>query len=635
MKLFSFICALISINVYSQTFKPKSVDKSFFDEKKYEKYKDENAVIEHNIGLTNFIFRGDDVFLVNEISTRIKILKHEGFEYGTIQVPLYRNRYNKEDLIVTNPFTYNLENGKVVKSELEKDHKFLEHLIGDYWYASFSMPNVKVGSVIEYKTVVISKNAEDVPEWFFQKEIPVKYSHYSFRAPAAIRYLQHIKGNVKIKTLERERDFIFIAENVPAIKDEVCVTNMDNFRSSVVHYLSGYRDRYNIIRDFAGNWNDVAKVINQNGRHIEILKKSTFTKAITNQILKDKIFTNDQDKISELLKYVQTTMTWNESHNVGSTRELIEVFNKKSGNSAEVNLFLIAILRNAGFKTNPVILATKQKGASYLPHPNAFNNMIVGVEVNNEILLLDATDKYSSINIIPTESTNWIGRMIKEDNSSEEINLEPTIKSRNGITASIKLENDGSINGTVRNNLNNYEAYIFRTSNHQVTDKKRIEEIESLFKIEVDNYELDNRENSSENIVESYAFRRESSFDIMGDKIYLSPLSFFSIKENPFKAESRVYPMDFIYPKENVYFINYEIPDGYTIDYIPTSKKFSTASKSVVLKTIINPSGKRIQIRVNLEFNKALVEAHEYADIKQVFEEMVKFCDEKIVLKKI
>ena len=635
MKFFSFICALISLNIYSQTFKTKSVDKSFFDEKKYEKYKDENAIVEHDIGLTYFIFKGDDVFLVNEVSTRIKILKNEGFKYGTIQVPLYRNRYNKEELIVSNAFTYNLENGKVVKSELEKDHKFLERLIGDYWYASFSMPNVKLGSVIEYKTVIISKNAEDVPEWFFQKDIPVKYSHYSFRAPAAIRYLQHIKGNVKIKTLVKERDFIFIAENVPPIKDEVFVTNNDNFRSSVVHYLSGYRDRYNNIREFVGNWNDVAKVINQNGRHVEILKKSSFTKAITDQILKDKIFTTDKDKISEILKYVQSTMTWNKSHNVTSTRELTEIFNKKSGNSAEINLLLIAILRNAGFKTYPVILATKQKGVSYLPHPNAFNNMIVGVEVNNEILLLDATDIYSGINIIPTENTNWIGRLIKEDNSSEEINLVPTIKSRKGITANIKLENDGSINGTVRNNLNNYEAYTFRTTNYQVSEEKLIEEIESRFKIEIESYQLNNRENISENLEESYSFKRESSFDVIGDKIYLSPMSFFSMKENPFKAESRTYPIDFIYPNDNAYIINYEIPEGYTIDYLPKSKRFSTGSNSVILKTVVNSSDTKVQVKLNLEYTKAFVEAHEYADIKQVFEEMVKFCDEKIVLKKI
>ena len=44
---------------------------------------------------------------------------------------------------------------------------------------------------------------------------------------------------------------------------------------------------------------------------------------------------------------------------------------------------------------------------------------------------------------------------------------------------------------------------------------------------------------------------------------------------------------------------------------------------------------KNLQIKWDIDFNKAVVGSHEYPDIKKVYEELVKFMDEKIVLKKI
>lgn len=621
-------------NLFAQ--ESKSVDKSFFDTKKYEKYTGENAVVEYEIGNTFFVFKKDYSLLINDVSTRIKILNTDGFDYATVQIPLYHSRYNKEFVIVSEAFTYNLENGKVVKTEFDYNNQFLEHSVGNYWFASFTMPNVKVGSVIEYKTRVYSTYLEDAPEWFFQREIPVKYSRFTFEAPPYIRYIQYIKGAEKIKSFEKKGEQVFYASDVPPMKNEGYVSNINNHRASVVHYFSGYRDANNNLKVFAGNWNDVSKIINENGKYIEVLKNSYFTKFKTDQLLKDKTFENDNDKINEILKFVQKNFEWNNVLGTGIKNDLNKVYDLKKGNSTEINLILISMLRHAGFKANPVILATKQKGISYLPHPDAFNNVMAGIELDNEIILLDGTNKFSYLNIFPLNNANWNGRLIREDYSSKEINLEPTLESKRTVTSYLNFDlKNNALSGSVRDIYTNYEAFLLRNKYQNLSEDKIKKSLETQYDIEIDSLSISNLDKNNENLIEFFKLKKEEAFDVLADKIYFSPSFIFEIQTNIFKQESRNYPIDFLYPNKNNFSITYNIPEGYTIESLPKNRKIELESKVFAVNWSFTNDSKRILFKMNINYNKAVVDSNEYTNIKKAFEELVKFMDEKVVLKKI
>src|SRR5206468_7001963 len=48
---------------------------------------------------------------------------------------------------------------------------------------TFTMPNVKSGSIIEYKYNFNSNNSLAIPKWEFQDKIPVRYSEYTTGIP--------------------------------------------------------------------------------------------------------------------------------------------------------------------------------------------------------------------------------------------------------------------------------------------------------------------------------------------------------------------------------------------------------------------------------------------------------------------
>ena len=65
---------------------------------------------------------------------------------------------SEDRLEFSNAVTYNLENGSIVKTKLDNQGAFTKK-VNKYWNEKIiTFPNVKVGSIIEYKYVLKSEN---------------------------------------------------------------------------------------------------------------------------------------------------------------------------------------------------------------------------------------------------------------------------------------------------------------------------------------------------------------------------------------------------------------------------------------------------------------------------------------------
>lgn len=632
-KLLNLLFIMLCYFSYSQSYKINKISVDDFKELKYQKDTSAIAVVDYNIGNTYFESVGNNHRMVTITKTRIKILKKEGFEYATVKTPLYKDASSREILSVSDAYTYNLVNGKVEKTKLKSDGEFNEKIQGNHFLNTFTMPNVKEGSIIEFTTKLTSPYFTYIPEWVFQYDIPVIYSEYSLRFPQSLIFYKYIKGTEKVVQATVGDEYYYSAKDLPALKNEGFVNNINNYRTSVIHTFSGYRDKTNTTKLVAGTWDDVVKNINENDKFGNQLKSLSFLEYFVPSIVGDKI--NPEDKTIAIINYVKKNYTWNKELGIYTTQSIKETFKSKTGSSADINMLTIAMLKVANVKAYPVLLATRGKGISYMPSQNAFNNVIIGVEFPKKDVLYDASDKLTNNEILPIHNLNWMGRLVRDNGTSRDVLLEPKVKSKFVISANFKLDLNGSLNGTIRKNYSNYEAYEFRVENQNKSKEEIIDNIKTLYKVEVEDYSVNNLENLDENVEEFYKINREAGFDLIGDKIYLQPLSIFSIKSNPFKAETRSYPIDFLYPLERAYTIYYNIPEGYKVDYLPTNKKIIAGNNTVILKTVFSSNDKMVQLRFNFEYTKAFVDANEYVDIKQAFEELVKFCDEKIVLKKI
>ncbi|WP_396176403.1 DUF3857 domain-containing protein, partial [Flavobacterium sp.] len=191
----SLTLVLISFSICSQNYELGKVTVQELEEKEHPVEKDAAAAVLFTVGSTNFEYSGDDGFrIVTEIITKIKIYKKEGYDFANHSEKYFVGGNSKEKVMFTKAVTYNLVNGKIEKTKLGSEGEFSEDLNKFWSVKKISMPNVREGSIIEYRVVITSPFISNFPEWEFQKEIPVNYSEYSTFIPEYFIYNKHYKG---------------------------------------------------------------------------------------------------------------------------------------------------------------------------------------------------------------------------------------------------------------------------------------------------------------------------------------------------------------------------------------------------------------------------------------------------------
>lgn len=129
--------------------------------------------------------------------------------------------------------------------------------------------------------------------------------------------------------------------------------------------------------------------------------------------------------MTAILNYVKSNIKWNNYLGYGCEKGVRKAYKEKIGNCADINLMLTAMLGYSGLQAHPVLISTRSNGINFFPSTEGFNYVIAGVETPTGIALLDATDEFSTINVLPLRDLNWIGRLIRKDGTSETVDLMP------------------------------------------------------------------------------------------------------------------------------------------------------------------------------------------------------------------
>lgn len=270
--------------------------------------------------------------IVTEVETKIKVYNKEGLDWANKSVSYYIAGDTKEKVEFSKCVTYNLENGSINKTKLSREGEFTNQE-NKYWETKkIVMPNVKEGSIIEYRYIIRSPFITTFPEWKFESFIPVDYSELRARIPEYFTYNVYRKGSGEIKETKNianrniaARDFggtryeggsmqyseletVFTMENVPAIKDESYVHNIDNYITTVQHELSATKMPNSQMRFYSLTWEDVVKTIyDSESFGGELNKTNYFDEDLKNIIANNS--TSDQ-KLVAILQFVKQNIKW-------------------------------------------------------------------------------------------------------------------------------------------------------------------------------------------------------------------------------------------------------------------------------------------------------------------------------------
>lgn len=628
------------------------IENSDFEIEAPEEDPDAEAIIIFDIGETRFIHSRDKGLDIKfERVTRIKILKESGLDWANVNVPLYyESYYESENMRKLEGRTYTLENGAIMTTKLDENSVF-EEKVNEYWIQKkFAMPAVKVGSIIEYRYEVTSPFVVNLPDWEFQNRIPTIYSKYVVGVTPFYEYTFFLQGATKFDSFKSTDEFWvdksfatidyndlvyeYIMEDVPAFKDEAYITSVEDyiikldFQLSKINYTTGGSKKY------LTTWEDMNKELLGSDYFGQFIKKS---EKYSKKILQEDLILDglsENEKCKKIVEYVKENFTWNGYNRKYAEKSVKELVNETTGSSAEINLFLVGMLRAAGLRANPVLISTRDHGRINVDYPytNLFNYVIVLVTIGDNLVLTEGTEPLLAYARIPSKCINHNGLVLNEEGEYW-IDLASSVAfpsvSHKTFLLKVDTEN-GFVKAEIVEQTNEYMALknkkvysddeeYFVTFN----EKKGFENVEV---IEVINDQKPGK---------AFTIKYQGDFPIeyFDDKIIIPPFLNSPLSENQLKQPDRKYPVDMNFKKRWYYVSTIEFPEGYTLleapeDFLVDNELVKIEIKSKVLPNSINIEG-------TIFYNKAIYPPKDYKSLKYYLNEIIKKFNEKVVLKEI
>lgn len=605
------------------------------------------AAVLYDLGNAFFTWDQDNGFtIIFERSTKIKILSKAGFKYGEVEIPYYKEKQQKEVVYDIEAYTYNLENGSPSISKLNKDNIFDEKTSENWYRKKFAMPDIKEGSVIEFRYKIESPYFFNFREWSFQSRIPEVYSEFTIRMIPFYEYHCILQGASKcdysknvvefekkrIGDIEyKEKTFVFGMRNVPAFRDEDYITSMNDyimkmeFQLGVVHYLTGAK------QEIITTWPDfIQKILKMDEFGLYMKSVSKISADMLNSL--GISAEPDLKKAETIFKFVKSNYNWNGSSDKFASQTVREFMKTKTGNSADINLFLCAMLNEAGIQAHPVLLSTRSHGKIRVDYPfqKFINYVIVTARFDSMDVMLDATEPLGSFGLLPARSINEKGLIVNTE-KTEWTALVDDAHSEVADSSYIAFNDDldsAYIDCNLRSIGHNGLQCRREFQNDSAGFKKKCftEGLESKGEVNVQNA-------YTSELPFIYDYKASMEVENVGGKLLVVPFPGLTMTENPLKLPFRSYPVDMVYKTKHSFVTRIDIPEGFT--YLEQIKPVFIDNNLVSIQYQIEIKDKEIVVSGFYEFKKPVYSRFEYNDLRSYMTKIVETFNNKIVLEKI
>ncbi|GAB5399114.1 MAG: hypothetical protein Aureis2KO_06990 [Aureisphaera sp.] len=554
-----------------------------------------------------------------EVYERIKIFNEEGYKYATISIP-YR------DVKRVKGATYNLVNGAVEKTELDRDLIFTDEVVKDVKIKKFSFPNVNPGSVLELSYRTDKGTFNDI---YLQYDIPIRKEkiHIVNNTGLGIEILQNPRAFLRVARVEEGRSTNFIVNDVAALEPENYVYDMDVYRSFLKINVTTLGDTFKF-----NNWKSLGSKIISVDYFSMGMKPKKFYREDLEIALNGEI---DQLKKARIVyDYLKEKVEWNENYGYVPNQSVRETYKKGEGGLDDINILLVSMLESVGVDAAPILVSTKRNGIPLSASSSAFNGVLASAVIRGKTYLLDAAHPKSSFDFVAPHFLNWQGMRIFQDHSFDWVNLEnPNISTKN-IMGQAAIDEDLMISGKLRER---HSGYYGIQKNREIKDLGE-NKMETILDYQVDGLEVDEVKAGSkkgDEVDVSFAFEMENAVDEIDGKLYFSPLLFTALPENPFLKEERKYSIDFEYLLKNQIMMTVTIPEGYQVESMPEPIKFSLPDNMGSFTYRISAQGQNIQVQCAFQINMPLMPYDAYDSLKEFFMVRIEKETEKVVLSKV
>ena len=619
------------------------VDEAELRMRSYDKDTSAAAVILYDLGTTKFAFN-EKIQVVFERHIRIKILKKSGYDWANVLVPYYINGTTKERVSNIKAYTFNLVDGKEQKDKLESKDIFDEKKTEYKHLKKFTLPNVKEGSVLDINYTIYSDFIYTMREWEFQHSIPTVWSEYRAQIPEYFDYKFLMQGYLSLDDTKQERtndniskvqnsEYYWIMKDVPALKGERYITTLSDYQSKIEFELERVRFPNEPARIMTGNWEDVTKKLLQDENFGTQLNRNSFFKDNLAALLAKQ--TEPEQKMNAIYEHIKKRMTWNGRYGIYTKDPIRRVYETSTGSVAEINLLMTSMLLEAGLDAAPLILSTRDHGhlRHGAPMLSKFNYVVSHVKIGDKEYMLDATEPLVPLGMLPVRCLNGIGRLIKTKDQRW-VDIKPAYNYTKLFNAQLNIASNGDMVGSGTESAAGYNALNLRSTIKEQGEDKYLEKIaKEVGNLKVGKPKIENLEDVSNSLNITYSMSSSGNGQV-NDMLYINPMLGHGEKENPFKLQERLYPVDFGMPIDETYICRFTLPEGYDLDEAPKNVAVNLPDGHGRFIYLIQKEGREVQVMSKITIHKPLFYAEEYPYLKEFYNQIIAKHAEQLVIKK-
>lgn len=554
---------------------------------------------------------------------RIKIFNDKGKDEANIKIPYIDGMHDVEAETINlngNTIEYLPVDDKLIYKE--KVNKYRRALI-------FTFPGVKAGSVIEvqYKWVITSYV---LPAWEFQAEIPTRYSELNITIA---------KENFITAFFKVSQDFTRKTDEDLGLKGIRKVRALSNIHSIKIEpFMTPFEDNLQRaqFKPYSFFWSTVSRdLINDEDFGKQLDEKLSNEKAI---LVKVDSLKSKKIKIDSIFNIVKNRMLWDKKDSWFTNVGVQKAWDKKTGNSAEINLILYHLLVKAGIEAYPMVVSTPDHGSIDPTYPDLsqFNKVVVYIRRDStRHYILDATSKYSLFNQTPYELLSSYGFLVAPKTGNNVLfNIQCDTTSAQLVYVNADIKPDGKMSGTADITSNGYNKVNSLKLYDDLGEKKYIDNLtDADNNLKISSLKRENQ------YADTLSLEQHITFDLNlsasdDNYIYFNPNLFTSFGTNPFLSEDRYSNVDFIF-RNNVYLTGvYKIPKGYKVDVLPQNQVMSTEDNGMSFKRIVGEQDGNILVHYIISRKRTSYTKEEYRGLYQFYKKMFEMLNEQIVLNK-
>jgi hypothetical protein len=596
--------------------------------------KEAGAVIIHHLAKSDY---NDQYNMITEHRVKIKILNDKEIGRGNIHISF--TSYNDfEFLSGIEAVVKTVEVDGETKIQKLSPKNIYTVKTGTYHSDTrFAIPNVKAGTVFEYKYFVQAKSYTNaLDEWYFQDELPTLVIFYKVAVLPITEFAYKVyklpQFPIEINTKE-QGVVSFRMENLPGLKEEAYMDALKDNLQHVTFQLSAFNEGMGKTK-YINSWDEVPK---------ELLTSPSFGSQLNKSLPETDAFIKQANTITDPVKklravydYVQKKMTWSEYYSISAVDGVKSAWEKGTGTNGEINLIFVNLLKSVGMEAIPMLANERQRGKIDINYPfiDQFSQVVTMVKLPGKYLIIDASDKETPFDMVPLSLLNTYAYKVDKKDNGLMIIEDDRMYNENRVIINGYITPDGVLKGSTRIQSFDYARLARKEELKETNHAKFLQEhfISDYQELTADSLVIENEDKDSLPLEQNFVFSQ--ALNNSGDFILMDYQMFTGLHKNPFMDDMRFSDINFGSPQRYSVSMIISLPQNYTIDALPKNSGMRTPDTAFMFQRTIMEQNGILTMQMKLDINRSYFERDEYPTLQAFYKKLFGLLTEQVVLKK-